>query len=146
MLTVFVLHLMALSVSCVPIVLQFIVRMFSISISGMPNNACPFPGTTKKLKTFLCYYVLFLLCICLIVYCCLVICFTWIFVFLVATNYSVVALENNFLYICNSIIFPSLPVSTLHVTVIMTLIMFLDLLLFSEYLPLNKWMYMSWDR
>ena len=52
LITVFVLQLAALSVSFVPIVLQFIVRMFNISISGMPNNACPFPGTLKKLQIF----------------------------------------------------------------------------------------------
>ena len=50
LLAVSVLHLTALSVSFVPIVLQVIVRMFSISVSGMPNNACPFPGTAKKLQ------------------------------------------------------------------------------------------------
>ena len=42
----------ASSISCDPILLQFIVIMFSISISGMPNSACPFPGTTKKLQVF----------------------------------------------------------------------------------------------
>ena len=45
----------------------------------------------------------------------------WIFVFLVATNCSFVALGNNFLYIYNCIMFPSLPVSTLYATVIMAL-------------------------
>ena len=42
-LSMFVLHLAALSASCVPIVLQFIVRMSNISLSGMPNRACSFP-------------------------------------------------------------------------------------------------------
>ena len=31
------------------IVLQLIVSMLSKWISGIPNNVCPFPGTTKKL-------------------------------------------------------------------------------------------------
>ena len=46
--------------------------------------------------------------------------FSWIFVFLVAANCSFDALGNIFLYICNDIMFPSLPVSTLYGTVIMT--------------------------
>ena len=37
----------------IPIVLQFIFEMFNNSMSGMPNNASPFPGTTKKMH-FLC--------------------------------------------------------------------------------------------
>ena len=49
---VFVLQLE--SVLFVPIALQFIVSVFNLSISGMHNNACLFPGTTKKVQTF-CY-------------------------------------------------------------------------------------------
>ena len=36
--------------------------------------------------------------------------------FLVATNCSFVAIGNNFLYMCKGIMFPSLPVSTMHGT------------------------------
>ena len=35
------------------IVLQFIFQMFNNSMSGIPNHAYPFPGTTKKMH-FLC--------------------------------------------------------------------------------------------
>ena len=37
-------------------------------VSGMPDNVCPFPRTTKKLQTFVCFYVLFLFYTCLIVF------------------------------------------------------------------------------
>ena len=33
----------------------------------MPNNACPFPKTTKKVKNFGCYFAHFLLYTCQIV-------------------------------------------------------------------------------
>ena len=47
--------------------------------------------------------------------------FGLIFIFPVATNCPVVALRNNFLDIYNGIMFPSLPVSTLYGTIILTL-------------------------
>ena len=40
------------------------------------------------------------------------------FYFLVAANHSFAALENNLLYMCKSIMLPSLPVSTLYSTII----------------------------
>ena len=46
------------SVSFVPIALQFITTMYSISIPDMPNNACTFPGTAKNVNFLVCYYVL----------------------------------------------------------------------------------------
>ena len=42
---------MSLSFLSAPTVFQLMVSMFSNLISGIPNNACPFPGTTKKLHT-----------------------------------------------------------------------------------------------
>ena len=71
-------HLVAWSASCVPIVLELIVRMSNISISHMLNRACLFPGTTN---TFFYYYVLFLLYICVIVLLLLYV-FNWIFIFI----------------------------------------------------------------
>ena len=63
----FVLHFAAVSVSCVPIVLQLIVTMFSISVSDMSNNACPFHGTTKRYNFMFGIMFFALLYICLIV-------------------------------------------------------------------------------
>ena len=48
-LCLFVLQFASSSSFSEPIVLQHIVSMFSNLISGIPNNAYPFPGTTKKL-------------------------------------------------------------------------------------------------
>ena len=127
---VFVLQLNPPSVSFIPLALQFTVSMFSISISSMPNNACPFPGTTKEAQIFcllLCSIFSLHLCNCVNIV--QLYFFSFIFVFFVTANCSVVALGNNFLNIYNSIMFPSLPVSTLNGTVIMTLMTFLDLLL-----------------
>ena len=45
--------------------------------------------------------------------------FNRIFLFLVATNCSLVILENTFLYMCNGMILPLLPVSTLYGTIIL---------------------------
>ena len=88
------LHLFLLPLS-VPIVLQIIVRMFSISISGMPNNGCPFLGTIKKLYTLsLCS--IFHSTYAYLCYCWSVVHFGLMFVYLVATNCSIVALGNNF--------------------------------------------------
>ena len=47
--------------------------------------------------------------------------FSLLFVFVFATNCSIVALGNNILYVYNGITFPSLPMSTLYGTMIMTL-------------------------
>ena len=57
----------------VPIVLQFIFNMFKNSISGMPHNASPPPGTTKKMHFFVFviifnfYFASTLLCNCCVV-------------------------------------------------------------------------------
>ena len=48
----FVLHLFAPSVSCVSIVLKFIVILFNMLKLGMPNKPFPFPGTTQNLHIF----------------------------------------------------------------------------------------------
>ena len=64
---------------------------------------------------FYCYFTYAQLC-----YCCYVVCVNWEFLFLVATNCSFVALENNVLNSCKSIMFPSLAVSTLYGTIILT--------------------------
>ena len=48
----FVLHLLALSLSCVSTVLKFTVIIFSMSMLGITDKACPFPGTTKNLLFF----------------------------------------------------------------------------------------------
>ena len=99
-------------------VFQFICRMFSVSMSGMPNKACPFPGTTKNLHIFyLLLYSIFTLhmpnCVILLLYV-----FNWMFLFFVATNcFFFVALGDNLFYKCKSIMFPSLPVSTSYGTI-----------------------------
>ena len=84
---VFVLQLLALSVSCVSIVLQFICIMFSVSISGMPNKACLFPGTSKSLHVFcLLLCSIFTLHIPNYVIIVLLHIFNWMFLFLVVAN------------------------------------------------------------
>ena len=65
---------------------------------------------------FYLYFTCALLC-----YWCSGICFSFIFVFLVAANCSLVALGNNILSIYNDIMFPSLLVTTLYDTIIMIL-------------------------
>ena len=92
----------------------------------------------RNYKFCVCYYVLILLYICLIV----LLLFSFMFLvwclYLGAANYSIVALVNNILYTYNGIIFPSLPMSVLYGTVIMTL--FDDVVRFSflvEWLELN---------
>ena len=89
-----------------PIVLQCIVRMFKISMSGMPNNACPFPGTIKKkhILHLLLYYT-FTLYITNYVIVVWIYIFSPVFVFLVAANCSIIALGSNFLYMYNGIMF-----------------------------------------
>ena len=47
-----VLQFSSLSVSSVPLVLQCIVSMLSISISDMSSNAHPFPETKMKLPLY----------------------------------------------------------------------------------------------
>ena len=112
----FELHLATVSVSCEPIVLQFILRIFSVLMSGMPKRACHFPETTNKLQIF----SLLLWSILPFLYLIVLLLFSYVlvglFVSLVAANCSFLALGNNFLYICNGIIFSSLSVSTLYVT------------------------------
>ena len=47
--------------------------MLSMSMSDMPNKACPFPGTTKNVHNFVYYCALFLPYICqivLLLFCC----------------------------------------------------------------------------
>ena len=110
---VFELQFASVYASSAPIVLHLTVMMFSISISGMPNHACLFLGTTMKLHILcLLLHSNFTLHIPQLCYCCLVICFSLMFVFLVAANCSIVALGNNFFYMYNGTIFPSLPIST----------------------------------
>ena len=55
----------------VPIVLQFIFKMFNNSISGMPYNASPSPGTAKKMH-FL-HLLLFSISILHVPYCVIVV-------------------------------------------------------------------------
>ena len=75
-LAVLVLHLSALSASCVPIVLQFIIRMSSVLISGMPKKACPFLQTTKTLQILsLLLCSIFTLYMPNCIFCCSVVCF-----------------------------------------------------------------------
>ena len=74
--------------------------MFSLSVLGMPNKVCPFPGTKKNLQIF-----------CLLLYSnftlnmlnCVIVVLLYVFNFmlcsLVAANCSFVALGNNFLYV-----------------------------------------------
>ena len=111
------------------IVWMFIFIILSMSVSDMPNNSCPFLGTTKNLHFFL-----LLLCststVHVLSYCSFVIYFNRIFLFLVADNYSLVILGNNFLYMCSGITLPLIPVATLYGTIIsFGLLMFLSLLL-----------------
>ena len=49
-------HHLSSVASSAPIERIFILIMLRTSVSGMPSNACPFPGTTKNyiLKVFLC--------------------------------------------------------------------------------------------
>ena len=58
------------------IVMQFIVRMSGVLMSGMPNKACPFPGTIKKVRgdkyfvfviVLYFYFTYVLLCYCSVV-------------------------------------------------------------------------------
>ena len=96
-LCLFVLQFVSLSSFSVTIVLQPIVNMFINSISGIPNNAHPFPGATKKL-----HILLFFLCSNFTLYmpnCDNVVqlyVFSLIFLSFVAANWSMVVLENNF--------------------------------------------------
>ena len=111
---VFVLQLSVLSFLCVPIMMQFIFMTLSVSMSGIPNKAFPFPGTTKSLHIF-CILLFSNLALhmpsCVIVT--LLHVFTLMFLFLVAANCSIVALGNSFLDKCKGIILQSLSVSTL---------------------------------
>ena len=118
---VFVLQLLALSVSYVSIELQFKCIMFSMSMSGMPNKACPFLGATKNLHIFclLLHYV-FTLHMPNWVIIVLLYVFNWMFLFSAAANCSFVSLGNILLYKCKGTMFPSLPVFTLYGTIIET--------------------------
>ena len=42
---------------CDYIVLQFIVNMHGVSISGMPSKGCLFLGTTNKLQIFVLFFL-----------------------------------------------------------------------------------------
>ena len=90
-------------------------------MSGMPNKACPYPRTTKTLYIFcLLFCSIFILhasnCVIIV----LLYVFNWMFLVLITANCSFVALGNNPLYMCKGFMFPSLPVSTLHHTIIET--------------------------
>ena len=118
---VFKLQLASLYVSFVPIVLQFIVSMFRISIHGMPIKACLFPGTTKRVQIFslsLCNSFTLQMPKCVIVVQLYI--FNFLFIFLVVANCSIAALGNNFLNIYNGFMSPPLPVSTLYGTDVIT--------------------------
>ena len=118
---VFILQLLAQSVSCVSIMLQFICVMFSLSMSCMPNQGCPLSGTTNNLHV-LCLLLcsVFTFTYAQLCWYSSVMCFNGIFLFLVTANCSFVALGNNLLCKCRGIIFPLLPVSTLYGTIIET--------------------------
>ena len=90
-------------------------------MSGMPNKACTFPGTTKNLHVFsslLCSMFTLHMPHCVIIFKFYV--FNLMFLILVTTNCSFVAKGNNLLYKCKGIMFQSLPVSTLYGTIIET--------------------------
>ena len=89
-------------------------------MSGMPNKACPFPGTAKKLHIFLVIVFYFYFAYAQLFYCWSIVHFNWMSLFLVATNCSSVVIGNNFLYMCKGIMFLSLPVSTLYSTIFQT--------------------------
>ena len=55
-------HLLLSLVCSAPIALIFIFIILDASVSGMPNNACPFLGTTKNLHFSYYFYALLLLC------------------------------------------------------------------------------------
>ena len=93
-----VLQFTSLSLLLVPIVMQLIVNMFSNLISGIPNKACLFPGTTKK------FHILHLLLfsnVTLHMHNCIIVdqlyIFTLIFISFVAANCPTFTLGNNFL-------------------------------------------------
>ena len=111
-----ILNTLFINISYAPpgsIVLHFTLRMSSISIAGIPNNARPLPGTTKNLHNlspFLYliailhipnYIILYLLYVHNITL--LSLCFA---------NSSFFALGYNILNISRDIKFPSLPLST----------------------------------
>ena len=109
----FILHFTVLSVKCVPIVLQLIVKMFSISMSGMSKKLAHFLELQRNYNFYVCYYVLLFLYTCLTVllmFSCmfLVHLFFFFLYILVAANCSFVVLGSNFLHISNDIMFPSL--------------------------------------
>ena len=88
---------MSLSFFTVPIVFQLIVSMLSKLIPGIPNDACPFPGSTRKL-----HILCLLLCSTFTLHIpnCVIVLQLYIlslmFVSFVAVNCSTVALGNNF--------------------------------------------------
>ena len=91
-----------------------------MSMSGMPNNACHFLGTTMNVYIICliwCSIFTFHFPYCVIV---LLFVFNWMFLFLVATSCSFVDLGNNLLYKYKGIMFPSLPVCMLYCTIIET--------------------------
>ena len=115
--TVFVLHLLALSVSCVSIVLKFIVIIFSMSMSGIPKKACLFSATTRNFQIvcllLCCNFTLHMPnCVTVVLLCV----FNCMLLFLLAANCSFVAIGNKF-YTCVKT-FPSVHVYTLYGTTI----------------------------
>ena len=107
--------------------------LFSVSLSGMPNKACTFPGTTKNVHIFcllLCSIFTLHLPNCVIIVLSYV--FNWMLLFLVVADCSFVALGNSLVHKCKGIMFLSLPVSTLYGTTIET---WLDNVLDSLLLP-----------
>ena len=86
--------------------------MLRASVSGMPNNGCPFPGTTKNLHFFL-----LILCSTTTIYVptCVIVVLLYVFnskcLFFVVANHLFVTCGNNFLNTHSGIMFPLLPVS-----------------------------------
>ena len=95
----FILHLSALSASCVSILFQSVVRMSSISMSGMPNKAHPFPGNIKKLHILSFFFCsIFTLHMPIYVTFCSIECFYWVFLFLVINRIFLFLLLVTFLF------------------------------------------------
>ena len=115
------LHLFGVFVSCVCIVLQFIVKMSCISVSGIPDKTCPFHGTAEDYNF---QFFMFLFFFTLHMSNCFIVSLSY-----VLTGYLdfllfpivFVAQGTNFLYMCKDIIFSSLSLSTLYGTIIITL-------------------------
>ena len=99
----------AFSYFSVPIMLPLICRSFNSSISSMPNNVSPSPGTTKKMH--FCVHCYFQLLYCTSPNCVIVLLLHGLsmVVSFVATSWSAVVLGNNFFKYIEWIILPLQP-------------------------------------